>query len=105
VVVPDEPPAAVLAAFGLAAFGAGRREVTGLSDVPDGNANWLISGDSGHLVLDWPLSPLEESAAGPVYRAVRAGLAAWPMEQGRRTGRYDLDAIERQLDRSGTPPP
>jgi hypothetical protein len=85
--VPDEPPAAVLAAFGLAAFGlaafgAGRREVTGLSDVPDGNANWLISGDSGHLVLDWPLSPLEESAAGPVYQAVRAGLAAWPMEQG-----------------------
>jgi Ser/Thr protein kinase RdoA (MazF antagonist) len=44
--VPDGPPAAV-----LAVFGAGRHQVTGLSDVPDGNANWLISGDSGPLVL------------------------------------------------------
>ena len=55
--------------------------------------------------LGWPLSPLEESAAEPVYRAVRVGLAAWPMEQGRRTGRFDRGAIERQLSRSGTPPP
>ncbi|HEX3753121.1 MAG TPA: phosphotransferase [Streptosporangiaceae bacterium] len=111
--MPDEPPAAV-----LAAFGADRREVTGLSDVPDGNANWLISGDSGHLVLRrhhaeatvddlvwehavlrhlaaaaWTVpEPVGEltgyqghwygltryvPAAGPVYRAVRVGLAAW----------------------------
>lgn len=55
--------------------------------------------------LGWPLSTLEESAIGPVYRAVRVGLAAWPLEQGRRTGRFDLAAIERQLARSGTPPP
>jgi Ser/Thr protein kinase RdoA (MazF antagonist) len=55
--------------------------------------------------LGWPLSPLEESATGPVYRAVRVGLAAWPLEQGRRTGRFDLAAIERPLSRSGTPPP
>jgi hypothetical protein len=27
------------------------------------------------------------------------------MEQGRRTGRFDLAAIERQLSRSGIPPP
>jgi hypothetical protein len=109
-VVPDEPPAAV-----LAALGADRREVTGPSDVPDGNANWLISGDSGqrlvlrrhhveatpaglawehavlrHLAelarLGWPLSPLEKSAAGPVHRAVRVGLAAWPMEQAAAPG-------------------
>lgn len=44
--MPDEPPAAV-----LAALGAGRCEVTALSDVPDGNANWLISGDSGHRLV------------------------------------------------------
>jgi Ser/Thr protein kinase RdoA (MazF antagonist) len=55
--------------------------------------------------LGWPLSPLEEAATGPVYQAVRVGLAAWPMEQGRRTGRFNLDAIERQLTRSGIPPP
>jgi aminoglycoside phosphotransferase (APT) family kinase protein len=52
--------------------------------------------------LGWPLSPLEEAAIGPVERAFRVGLAAWPMEQGRRTGRFDLAAIERQLSRSGT---
>jgi len=55
--------------------------------------------------LGWPLSPLEEAAIDPVYRAVRVGLAAWPMEQGRRTGRFDLAVIERQLSRSGTSPP
>jgi aminoglycoside phosphotransferase (APT) family kinase protein len=55
--------------------------------------------------LGWPLSPLEAAAIGPVYQAVRVGLAAWPMEQGRRTGRFDLAAIERQLARSGIPAP
>jgi Ser/Thr protein kinase RdoA (MazF antagonist) len=55
--------------------------------------------------LGWPLRPEEEAAIEPVYRAVRVGLASWPMEQGRRTGQFDLAAIERQLSRSGTPPP
>jgi Ser/Thr protein kinase RdoA (MazF antagonist) len=55
--------------------------------------------------LGWPLSPAEEAAIEPVYQAVRVGLAAWPMELGRRTGRFDLAAIERQLSRSGIPPP
>jgi homoserine kinase type II len=55
--------------------------------------------------LGWPLSALEESAITPVYRAVRVGLAAWPLDQGRRTGHFDLAAIERQLFRSGFPPP
>jgi Ser/Thr protein kinase RdoA (MazF antagonist) len=55
--------------------------------------------------LGWPLSPAEEAAIEPVYQAVRVGLAAWPMELGRRTGHFDLAAIERQLSRSGTPPP
>jgi len=55
--------------------------------------------------LGWPLSPAEEAAIEPVYQAVRVGLAAWPMELGRRTGRFDLAAIERQLSRSRIPPP
>jgi Ser/Thr protein kinase RdoA (MazF antagonist) len=55
--------------------------------------------------LGWPLSPGEEAAIEPVYQAVRVGLASWPMEQGRRTGQFDLTVIERQLSRSGTPPP
>jgi hypothetical protein len=32
-------------------------------------------------------------------------MAAWEIEQGRRTGRFDLAVIERQLARTGTPPP
>jgi hypothetical protein len=32
-------------------------------------------------------------------------MAAWSMEEGRRTGEYDLAMIERQLARTGTPPP
>jgi Ser/Thr protein kinase RdoA (MazF antagonist) len=55
--------------------------------------------------LGWPLSPLEESAMAPIYQAVRVNLAAWPLDQGRRTGHFDLAAIERQLSRSGIPPP
>jgi hypothetical protein len=29
-------------------------------------------------------------------------MAAWQMDQGRRTGRYDLVMIERQLSRTGS---
>ena len=53
----------------------------------------------------WPLSELEEAALGPVYRAFRVDMAAWQMDHGRRTGRYDLAMIERQLSRTRTPPP
>ena len=53
----------------------------------------------------WPLSELEEAALGPVYRAFRVDMAAWQMDHGRRTGRYDLAMIERQLSRTGTAPP
>jgi homoserine kinase type II len=53
----------------------------------------------------WPLSDLEEAAIGPVYHAFRVDMAAWEIEQGRRTGRFDLAMIERQLARTGTPPP
>jgi len=52
----------------------------------------------------WPLSPLEEAAIEPVYRAFRVDMAAWQLEQGRRTGQYDLTMIERQLARTGTAP-
>jgi hypothetical protein len=38
----------------------------------------------------WPLSREEEAAVEPVHQAVRVGLASWPMEQGRRTGQFDL---------------
>lgn len=53
----------------------------------------------------WPLSALEEAAIRPVYRAFRVDMAAWEIDDGRKTGRYDLSAIERQLTRTGTPPP
>ena len=55
--------------------------------------------------LGWPLSELEEAAIVPLYRSFRVGMTAWVMEDGRRTGDYDLGMIERQLGRTGTPPP
>ena len=53
----------------------------------------------------WPLSPLEEAAIGPLYRAFRLEMAAWEIDHGRTTGHYNLAGIERQLSRTGTPPP
>ena len=53
----------------------------------------------------WPLSALEEAAITPVYRAFRLGMTAWELDHGLKTGVYDLSAIERQLSRTGTPPP
>jgi hypothetical protein len=40
-----------------------------------------------------------------VYQAFGGDMAAWAIEQGRRTGRFGLAMIERQLARTGTPPP
>jgi Ser/Thr protein kinase RdoA (MazF antagonist) len=53
----------------------------------------------------WALSELEDTALGPISRAFRVDMAAWQMDQGRRTGSYDLAMIERQLSRTGTAPP
>ncbi len=53
----------------------------------------------------WPLTALEEAAITPVYRAFRLDMTAWLLDQGLRTGEYDLPAIERQLARTGTTPP
>jgi Ser/Thr protein kinase RdoA (MazF antagonist) len=53
----------------------------------------------------WPLSALEEAAGPPVYRAFRLGMAASEIDDGRKTGQYNLTAIERHLSRTGTPPP
>jgi Ser/Thr protein kinase RdoA (MazF antagonist) len=53
----------------------------------------------------WPLSDLEEAAIEPVYHAFRVDMTAWQLNDGLRTGRYDLAAIERHLSRTGTPPP
>jgi hypothetical protein len=47
----------------------------------------------------------EEAALGPVNQAFRVDMAAWYMDYGRGTGRYDLAMIERQLSRTGTAPP
>lgn len=55
--------------------------------------------------LGWPFSELESAAIEPVYRAFRVDMAAWSMHCGRRDGAYDLAMIERQLARTGTPPP
>ncbi len=52
--------------------------------------------------LGWPLSDLEETAIGPVYRAFRVDMASWQIDYGMRTGDFDLAAIERQLARTGT---
>jgi homoserine kinase type II len=51
----------------------------------------------------WPLSALEEAAIRPIYRAFRVDMAAWEIDDGLKTGRYDLAAIERHLSRTGTP--
>jgi Ser/Thr protein kinase RdoA (MazF antagonist) len=53
----------------------------------------------------WPLTELEDAAAGAVGRAVRVDLVAWQLDHGRRTANYDLAIIERQLSRTGTAPP
>ena len=53
----------------------------------------------------WPLSALEEAAITPVYHAFRLDMAAWEIHNGLQTGQYNLTAIERQLARTGTPPP
>jgi Ser/Thr protein kinase RdoA (MazF antagonist) len=52
----------------------------------------------------WPLSPLEEAAVVPVYRAFRLGMAAWQVSDGLAAGRLDLAAIERQLSLTGIAP-
>jgi Ser/Thr protein kinase RdoA (MazF antagonist) len=53
----------------------------------------------------WPLSALEEAAITPIYQAFRVDMAASEINDGLTTGRYDLTVIERQLSRTGTPPP
>jgi Ser/Thr protein kinase RdoA (MazF antagonist) len=53
----------------------------------------------------WPLSDLEEAAMGPVYRAFRVAMLAWQVGDGLQAGRLDLAAAERQLSRTGIPPP
>jgi Ser/Thr protein kinase RdoA (MazF antagonist) len=53
----------------------------------------------------WPLSALEEAVIIPIYQAFRLDMTAWEMASGRKTGNYDLAAIERQLSRTGTPCP
>jgi homoserine kinase type II len=53
----------------------------------------------------WPLSVLEEAAIRPLYHAFRLDMAAWELDHGLKTGEYNLTAIERQLSRTGTPPP
>jgi len=45
------------------------------------------------------------AAITPLYRAFRLGMAAWELSQGFTTGDFDLAEIERQLSRTGTPPP
>ena len=60
----------------------------------------------GELVrVGWPLSELEEAAIGPVYRAFRVDMVAWQLAEGTRTGRFDTEAIVRQLARTGVAPP
>jgi len=66
----------------------------------------VIDGYRAELArLGWPLSELEEAALGPVYRAFRLDMTAWQLKHGAETGEYDLAMIERQLARTGTPPP
>jgi Ser/Thr protein kinase RdoA (MazF antagonist) len=55
--------------------------------------------------IGWPLTDLEEAAIEPLHHAFRVDMTAWQLDHGRRTGSYDLAMIERQLARTGTPPP
>ncbi len=53
----------------------------------------------------WPLTQLEQAAIGPVNQAFRVDMVAWELDQGRRTGAYDIRMIERQLRLTGVPEP
>jgi homoserine kinase type II len=53
----------------------------------------------------WPITELEESAIEPINHAFRVDMVAWQLDQGQRTGAYDLVMIERQLSMTGTAPP
>lgn len=55
--------------------------------------------------IGWPLSELELAAIGPVDRAFRVDMVAWLLQDGVRTGRFDTNAIARQLARTGTERP
>lgn len=57
------------------------------------------------LAQHWPLSDLEEAAIVPVYHAFRLDQVAWLLHDSPGAGRCDLAAVERQLGRTGTPPP
>ncbi len=53
----------------------------------------------------WALTELEEAAIGPINRAFRVDMVAWELDQGRRTGEYDVAMIERQLAKTAAEPP
>ena len=53
----------------------------------------------------WPLTDVEEAAIEPINRAFRIDMVSWQLDHGRRTGKYDLKMIERQLVMSGVSPP
>lgn len=55
--------------------------------------------------LGWPLTELELAAIEPVHCAFRVDMAIWEIHAGGRTGVYNVPMIERQLARTGTPPP
>lgn len=55
--------------------------------------------------LGWPLSDLEPAAQQPVYDAFRVDMTVWAVHYGLATGHIDLASVERQLARTGTPPP
>ena len=44
-------------------------------------------------------------AIRPICHAFRVGMAAWEIDDGLKTGQYNLTAIERHLTRTATPPP
>ena len=47
----------------------------------------------------------EEAALEPSTAPSAVHMTAWQLDHGRRTGRYDLAMIQRQLSRTGTAPP
>jgi len=53
----------------------------------------------------WPLSALEQEAVKPVYHSFRVNMVASELDDGLKAGQYNLAGIERQLARTGTPPP
>jgi Ser/Thr protein kinase RdoA (MazF antagonist) len=98
--------------------------ITVLKDAPPGNSSWLVQLPGGpravlrryhagaspeelayeHAVLRH-LAGAGWTVPHPVSVPVCHDMVAWELDHALKTGEYQLAAIQRQLSRTGTPPP